>query len=378
MATNEVPKNEKIRKPTPKKEFSLNDFKKKIGGEDIPFKPFEWIKLSKAYKEVSGYDGIAKGYINLASGWSNSGKSTVLCESIVSAQKSGILPIIIDTENNLGEKRLKLMGFDFDNDFYIKIDNEFMLENFGKKHNKNRKQAAIEDMAECIHYFLDLQENGDLPFELLFAIDSIGVLDCIKSIDAAEKDGSNNNMWNAGAYASAFKGLINFRIPNSKKINKQYTNTLVAAQKVWFDSMVGGQGTLRHSGGESFYSAARLICRFGGQKTHGTSKISCVARGIEVSFGVKSELNIVKSHIDSELGGISFKGNDIISTPHGFIGATKEDIDNYKKEHIQFFRSLLGGDINLNEIDIKESKIKDDEKASFDFNSFDNENSDFK
>ncbi len=364
---NEVPSNSPapVRKPTEKKSFSMTDFKKKVGGEDVPFKPFEWIKCSDAIGEVIGIPGIAKGYVNLCRGFSNTGKSTMLCESIVAAQNMGILPIIIDTENNLGQKRLKLMGFDFDNDFYIMVDNEFLLEKFGKSQNKNRKQAAIEDLANCVAYFLDLQDDGQLPFDLLFAIDSIGTLDCIKSIDAAEKDTNNNNMWNAGAMASAFKSLTNYRIPNSKKINKPYTNTMVCVQKVWFDSMVGGAGTLRHSGGEALFSAARLIIHFGGVKSHGTSRVVATSKGRELTFGIKVTAGVVKNHLDSDLGGIAFNDEDIISTPHGFIGATKEAVDQYKKDNLKFFRDVLGGDININDIGIKEVEIKEDEKIDF-------------
>lgn len=364
---NEVPSNSAapVRKPTEKKSFSMADFKKKVGGEDVPFKEFEWIKCSKALADVIGIPGIAKGYVNLCRGYSNTGKSTMLCESVVTAQKMGILPIIIDTENNLGRKRLKLMGFDFDNDFYIMIDNEFMLEKFGKQQNKNRNEAAIEDLAKCIAYFLDLQDEGQLPFDLLFAIDSIGTLDCIKTIDAAEKDTNNNNMWNAGAMATAFKSLTNFRIPNSKKVNKPYTNTMVCVQKVWFDSMVGGAGALRHSGGEALYSASRLIVHFGGVKSHGTSKVVATSKGRELTFGIKVTAGVAKNHLDSDLGGIAFNDEDIISTPHGFIAASKDSVDQYKKDNLKFFRDVLGGDIDAEDIGVKEVKIKEDEKIDF-------------
>jgi hypothetical protein len=362
---NIIPNNDKARKPTPKKEFSLSDFKKKTGSNDVPFKPFEWIRCSDAIAKAIGLPGIAKGYVNLCRGFSNTGKSTMLCESVVSAQKMGILPIIIDTENNLGRKRLELMGFDFDNDFFIMIDNEFLLEQFGKKQNKNRSEAAIEDLAKCMHYFLDLQENGELPFDLLFAVDSIGTLDCIKTIDAAEKDSNNNNMWNAGAMASAFKSLMNFRIPNSKKVDKQYTNTFVGVQKVWYDSAVGGQGVLRHSGGEALFSASRLIIHFGGNKTHGTSRVVATSKGKELTFGIKVAASVAKNHLDDIMGGIAFNDQDIISTPHGFIGAEKEDVENYKKEHLKYFRDVLGGDIDIEDIETKYIKIKNDEKIDF-------------
>lgn len=372
----EAPINTKSRKPTPKKEFSLSDFKKQIGGEDVPNKPFEWIRCSSAIQKAIGLPGAAKGYVNLCRGFTNTGKSTFLCESIVSAQKSGILPIIIDTENNLGRKRLEKMGFDWEHDFYISIDNEYLLKNFGKKQNKDRNEASIEDMGKCIHYFLDLQEAGQLPYELLFAIDSVGTLDCIKSIDAAVKDTNNNNMWNAGAWASAFKSITNYRIPNSRKVDKQYTNTFVAVQKVWYDSQVGGQGTLRHSGGEALFSACRLLIHFGGTKSHGTQKVLATSKGRELTFGIKVTTAVAKNHLDDLMGGIAFNDADIISTPHGFIGAEKEDIDNYKKEHIQYFRDILGGDLDSEDIGTKFKKIENDEKLDFELltnTNFDNE-----
>lgn len=360
-----VPSNDKTRKPTGKKEFSMADFKKSVGGEDVPNKDFEWIKCSDALANAIGVPGIAKGYVNLCRGFSNTGKSTMLCEAVVEAQKMGIFPIIIDTENNLGTKRLENMGFDFKNGFYMMINNTYLLEKFGKSQNKNRNEAAIEDLAKCIDFFIDKQENGELPVDILFAVDSIGTLDCIKSIDAAEKDTNNNNMWNAGAMASSMKNIMNNRIPSSKRVDKEFTNTFVAVQKVWFDSMIGGAGTLRHSGGEALFSAARLIVHFGGVKSHGTSKVVATSKGKELTFGIKVTAGVAKNHLDDELGGIAFNGEDIISTPHGFIGASKEAIEEYKKQHLKFFRDVLGGDVDVDSIKTEIKKIKSDEKINF-------------
>ena len=48
----------------------------------------------------------------------------------------------------------------------------------------------------------------------------------------------------------------------------------VAVQKVWFDSQAGGQGVLRHKGGEAVYSMSRLIIHMGGTKARGVEKIN--------------------------------------------------------------------------------------------------------
>jgi len=289
-----TPTNKAARKPTGKKSFSLTDFKKKTNSENIANKPLKWLKCSPAFKEATGLDGFPMGYVALTRGFSNTGKSTSLSEAIVGAQKQGVLPIIIDTENNLSLSRLEKMGFDLGDDddgFFIYIDNDYLLENFGKNHDKNRQEAAIEDMAECIHHFLDLQDAGELPYDLLFAVDSFGTLDCIKTINAHEKNSSDNNMWNAGAFEKSFKYLVNSRLPRSRKVDKPYTNTLVGVQKIWVDSM--GAGVIKHKGGEALFYGARLIFHHGGIASHGTKKIAATFGGSDVSYGVETKIRVV-------------------------------------------------------------------------------------
>jgi hypothetical protein len=344
------------RKPTPKKTFSLNDFKKKIGGEDVPDKPLRWIPASKALQQATGLPGFPVGYVSLARGFTNTGKSTAISEGIVSAPKMGILPIIIDTENNLGPERLRKMGFDWKCD-HILVNNDFLLANFGKKQDPKRREASIEDMAEAFHYFLDEQEEGNLPCDLLFAIDSIGTLDCIKTINAQEKNTNDNNMWNAGAFEKAFKYLLNNTIPSSRKENRKYTNTVIGVQKIWIDNM--GAGVVKHKGGETFYYGSRLIYHFGGVAAHSTTIISAASKSRDVAYGIQTKVNVAKNQIDGPLGGISFEGK-IVSTPHGFI--LPEGIDDYKKENLLFFRNALGNsDLEVSDISDTYKEIKDDE-----------------
>ena len=333
----DVPNNKKTRKPTAKKTFSLDDFKKTIGAEDIPDKPLEWLRLSPAIQKATGLPGFPIGYTAIARGFSNTGKSTAIAEAAVVSQKMGRMPVLIDTEGNLSRERLKLMGFDF-NGTFISINNEFLLEKFGKKQDKNRGEAAIEDMAEAIKFLLKEQELGHVPYGMDFLIDSIGTLDCIRTINAQEKNTSDNNMWNAGAYEKSFKYLLNNTIPGSRKQNKEYTNSLIAVQKIWIDSM--GAGVVKHKGGEAFFFGCRLGYHFGGIASHGTSVVKAenTKDGVKrtVVYGVDTKVSVFKNHIDGPLGGISLEGK-IMSTPHGFI--FEEDLQKYKKENIAYFRN---------------------------------------
>ena len=345
------------RKPTKKKVFSLDDFKKKIGGEDSPAKPLEWYNCSEAVQKATGLPGFPKGYVSLSRGFSNTGKSTSVLEAAVNAQKQGDMPIFIDTENNIGRERLKLMGFDWSGN-YLYLDNEYLLREFGKKKDKDRNEAAIEDQADAIHFFLNLQEAGELPFNLLFVIDSLGTLDCVRSINAQEKGTSDNNMWNAGAFEHSFKSIINSRIPASRKQNKEYINTLIAVQKIWIDSM--GAGVVKHKGGEAFFFGARLIYHHGGIAAHGTKLVGGTSKGRTVNYGIETKINVAKNHVDGPLGGISLEGK-LVSTPHGFIFS--EDIDKYKKDHILYFRNILGDEsINASDILTKFTDVVDGEE----------------
>lgn len=350
------------KKPIAKKTFSLNDFKKKTGDVDVKDKPTEFVPLSAAFQKATGLPGVPKGYTTLFRGFSNTGKSTALCEALVAFQKAGVLPIIIDTENNLGRERLKAMGFDWDNGFYIDLDNEKLLERFGKKKNATKSEATIEDLADAIHFYLDKQESGELPVELIFAIDSLGTLDSDATIKAKDNDTSNNNMWNAGAFERAFKGLLNHRIPGSRKESKQFTNTLIGVQKIWLEPNPVGMPTIRHKGGDAFLFGARLIIHHGGKKAQGIKYISAESKKKSISFGIQSGIDVVKNQIDGPYGGISIQG-DVISTPHGFIGVEKSDIDNYKKEHLAYFRDMLG-DVSIEEIETRFDMTNMDDEES--------------
>jgi len=358
----DVPTNE-VRKPTPKKNFSLDDFKKKIGASEVPSKPLRWISIDDGLKEATGMPGVPIGYVTLFRGYSNTGKSTALMRSIVNAQKMGQFVIIIDTENNIdeGNKRLTMMGFDWDGE-YLLVNNRYLLEKYGIVQDKNRKEASIEDMAKAIYDFRDMQLSGALPRDVYVGIDSIGTLNCIKTINALEKDDSDNNMWNAGAYEKAFMSLLNNMIPNSRKIDSEYTMTLAAVQKIWYDSM---NKVVKHKGGETFFFGARLIYHFGGILTHGTARETATSKGRDLNFGFSNKVNIAKNHVDGEWGGISLEGK-IMSTPHGFVYGDKASIDEYKKKNILYFRNRFEDD-NLTADDISfQSKAMDiDGNVSF-------------
>ena len=122
------------------------------------------------------------------------------------------------------------MGFNLKAD-HILIDNEYLHTNFGIKQDKDRLQASIEDLARCMYSFLGDQKAGLLPYDIFFAIDSIGTLKCNASIKAYELSESDNNMWNAGAYEKNFMSMLNNDIPNREKKIKNLPIPLLQYRK---------------------------------------------------------------------------------------------------------------------------------------------------
>ena len=329
--------------PLEKKQFNLGNYKAKNKLDDgVKDKELEYIPLSPAFQTVTGIS-VVKGIVNMFRGYTNTGKSTALLETIVGCQKSGILPVIIDTENSFNWSHARDIGFEFEEivnevtgevenyeGFFIYVNNDHLLKEIGQKRNKDLNEAVIEDVAEFIHKLLDDQTKGDLDVELCFLWDSIGTLDCEKSVVS----NSRNNMWNAGAMEAAFKSIINYRIPASRKENKKYTNTLVVVNKIWLDSMQGA-GVIKNKGGEAMAYATRLIFHFGGIQSYGTKKLVAKADGKDYTYGTQTKVNVEKNHIT----GSSYNGV-LISTAHGFI--LPEDIDKYKKEKKNYILAKLG------------------------------------
>lgn len=351
----------KRRKPTAKKTFSFDDFKKEFTGDlSINDKPLQWINLSPAFQAETGLPGVPMGYTTLFRGFGNTGKSTGLVEAIVSAQKDGQFIIIVDTEGNLGKHHLETMGFDQKLPHFY-FNNEDLRENFGKKKNPEIGQGSIEDLADLVDNMIDAQQlEGKISQNVLFAIDSIGTIDCIKTIKGLEGDGGENNMFNAAALEKRFKSILNNRVPASRKENKPFYFTLAAVQKIWYDGM---NNVIKHKGGEAFAYGARLIYHHGGILTPGTKKIVATSKKRDVSFGIECKVGVVKNQIDGPMGGLGFEGK-LISTPHGFIRADDESKKEYKQKHMLFFRNKLGAS-DTDDIDMKSEDLTKDEELSF-------------
>jgi hypothetical protein len=319
-----------------KSKFDLSAFKDKKGlKQNVKFKEQTWIPLSKAFQDVTSIPGIPMGHIVLLRGHSDTGKTTALLETAVSAQKRGILPVFIITEMKWNWEHAQQMGLqveevvDKDTGEIVNYEGEFIYADRETIH-------TIEDVAKFILDLIDEQKRGNLPYDLVFLWDSIGSVPCEMSV----KSNKNNNEWNAGAMSTQFGNSVNQRITLSRKESSAYTNTLVCINKVWTAKAESpmGKPKLMNKGGFAMWFDSTFVVTFGNISNAGTSKIKAIKDGKQVEFAKRVNLQIDKNHIN----GVTTRGK-IVMTPHGFINDNDKELKDYKNANSKAWKDILGG-----------------------------------
>jgi hypothetical protein len=370
-----------------KKKATINDLKSKMGfgvtvekgkiqGASNADKPMEWLLMPKAFQDAIKLPGFPIGYVSTICGHSNTGKSTLVNHAIVAAQRQGIIPVIYDTENNFDFKYAIDMGMDatpvygdvdlevideetgevsivtetriieYEGPFFY-FNNAILSDRYGnidyqtgKTTAKKRTSAVIEDMVYSINEFLEYQANGDIEQGFLFIWDSVGSIGGLKSYNSKV----GNNMFDAGTISAAFQDIMDNKIPSSRKVSSTCTNSMILINKVWLDGTSNpiAPPSLEMKGGKSITYRSRLIILLGGQLKASIKRLSAVSKGLTYNYGIQTKIKVLKNQLPAPFN-VTYEG-DFICTDIGIIGTSKEDQDDYRKNHV--------GDIlkKLNEI----------------------------
>jgi len=224
------------------KPFDISKFRKdltkSIPGVSVGFHdPKTWINsgnyaLNYAISGNFNY-GIPLGKVTMFAGQSGSGKSFICSGNVVrNAQKQGIFPILIDTENALDENWLKPLGVDTSDDKLLKIN-----------------MAMIDDVARLISDFMkdykDKYEKVD-PEErpkVLFVLDSLGMLLTPTDVNQFEAGDLKGDMGRKPkALAALVRNCVNMF--GEYEVGLVVTNHSYASQDMFDpdDKISGGQG----------------------------------------------------------------------------------------------------------------------------------------
>jgi len=324
--------------------FDLDKYKTSKGLEgNIKFKELEWIPFGKALQDVLSIPGAPKGFISITRGRSDTGKTTTAIELAVSAQKMGILPVIIITEMKHSWDYWKKMGFKMEE---VLDEEGEVIDYKGFFIYRDRSTInSIEDVSSFMLDILDDQSKEKLPYDLLFIWDSVGSIPCDQSIEKK----NNNPMWNAGAITTQFGNFVNQKIMMSRKETSKYTNTFFVVNKTGVMPAIGpmGQPKMTNKGGDTFYWDSVIVITYGNISNSGTSRIQAVRNKKKIDYALRTKVAISKNHIN----GIATSGI-IISTAHGFIKNDAKAIDKYKKKYSSEWEDILGkGPYTLEEDD---------------------------
>jgi hypothetical protein len=343
-----------VRGAVKKKEFSLGDYKKTKGiDKTMRNKPDRWIPASKAFKEITGLPGaIYMSGSHFIFGYENSGKTTLILEAAISAQKMNILPVFLMTEQKHKWDHAKTMGFEVneivDADGVVSYDGFFL---YYDRHNF----STVEELAKVIHGLIDDQEAGKLPYDLLFLIDSFGKLNCDKGV---KNKNQFNPQWISSSIAHEFGASVIPRINMSISEKSQYTNTLVQIIQPWTElpDVYGALPKLTPKGGKSLPQDSSIGYKFGSNTNSGTSSMKLKKKGREIVWGTRTKVEVVKNHITM----LSTKGK-LIATPHGFI--LEDEEKEYLAKHAEYFLAQLNTD-SFDDVEFFEEDNSDDEPTT--------------
>jgi hypothetical protein len=324
-----------------------NDFSsmKKKFSKEAEYKPDRFLDLGDAFLDATGIPGPAIGHINMFLGHSDTGKTTALVKAAVDAQKKGILPVFIITEQKWNWDHAVLMGFNKEDDFYL-FNSDF---------------DYIEQITDFINEVLVAQEKGEIPHDILFLWDSVGSVPCKMTFE-----GKGGKQHNASVLADKIGMGINQRISGSRRTDKPHTNTLIIVNQPWVELPDNpfGQPKIKAKGGEAIWLNSTLVFLFGNQKGAGTTKIKITRNKRDVNFASRTKISIMKNHVN----GIGFADGKIMVTPHGFMKAKepaeeKISIQEYAKENLDYISKLFGEKVaDVSELGFKAEISSDDDE----------------
>ena len=141
-------------------------------------------------------------------------------------------------------------------------------------------------------------------------------------------------MFDAGTISAAFQDIMDNKIPSSRKISSKYSNSMILINKVWLDGTTNpvAPPSLEMKGGKSITYRSRLIILLGGQLKASVKKLTAVSKGETYNYGIQTKIKVIKNQLPAPFN-VTYEG-EFVCTDIGIIGASKEDMDEYRKNHV--------------------------------------------
>ena len=294
----------------------------------VQYKPDSFIPMSKAFQDLTMFPGFPQGHVHMVYGLSDCGKTTMLLELAKGAQSKNILPVFVITERKWSWKRCATMGIDKNDCVY------------------NDELEFIEEASDYIVSILKDQAEGRLNEDIVILWDSVGATPSRAEWEAQEEhdklvkkaidDGKDPKevkksttamMVTSKVLREQVERKINHLINKTRNEKCPFLATLFIVNHGYVSPNPMGPASLIPYGGGGIKLACTFMFRQG--KVSGAAKkVTATVGGTEIVYGLQVPLLFEKNH----LNGLSAQG-EVIVTPHGYIHATKEAEEEYKKAH---------------------------------------------
>jgi recombination protein RecA len=288
------------------KKFDLQKYKATIKATELPYKKQEFIKTNEALQEVMGLEGIPLGHILQVYGPPNGGKTSLALHVAGQAQKQGVLPIFVITEDKLSTERASAMG--------VNLDQAIICH-----------ATYVEDIFKHIDTFMVDQSKGELPMDILFIVDSIGNTISETSV-TINKDGTTEvggAMMKVSKILRENMRIMSHKINDTRRVNSPKTATLLFINHSYTKppAFPGAMSTDECYGGSGISYAASIII-----KVKKSKMLKATKNGKDVTFGILSKLSVEKNHINgvSNSGEFAIVPDDLIANESGAIKDYKD------------------------------------------------------
>lgn len=278
----------------------------------------KWLEMPEAFQDATGLPGLPVGNITHVYGSPNTGKTTMLMQGLVNAQKQGFLPILILTEHKFSFERLeKFMGGNADEMLVLHADTLDQAYSFMEKVLKDLQTGTlvIED-SDGQDMSIDVSE-----LDVFIFMDSIGNTMSQEELDYEAEDGDKS----MGKHAKALKRLTK-RINRllGKRELRQRAGILLLNQS--YKSMpTYGPSVETPYGGDGVPYSCSLNIRLRRKKD-----LSMRLKGRETIIGLETLIEIKKNHITHVMA-----KHPVYTVATGMIPADKGALDEYKKQHLR-------------------------------------------
>ena len=300
-------------------------------------KPLIYIPFSKGVQEALKFKGFPTSNCISISGYTDTGKTTMLLEGVIACQKMGILPIIVSTEGKFSFEHAKFMGMDCNYEEVVDEDTGELVKVWNKGFFIFKD--GFETSEEMYKYIIEvcddvLDEKNQFPYDVCFIVDSINKLKCEAAMEKIREDNMDLPMHNAKVHKNYFSGFIEPTVTKTRY--KKYTRTITF---VCILRLHGGSNSVnpKETGGLTFAYDMGVKIYCGGKLEAAVKTKDFKLNGQTVVVGKETKLRMDKNHFT----GMNTEGAALM-TPHGFIEL--DEWDSYKKENktqiVQYFKDV--------------------------------------